>query len=489
MGPGRKRIRKSRAKNQQTVNSVVDQVTDWMDATSQLSVYPGVMSALFPDFDKRRPSQRAASKRARDKVSIFVKDDDGDGDGDEIDGAAEGATADKISSRRKKRKRSNAADEEEYDPDKDETFADPDVDDYDFVPDSLDPDFDTSDMPMPPLSAPPPPALNTQNGSTTLPSLGLNNNGDAIANNSGTSTPVTPAKIGNGGGVEKQQLTESDTKEPPKKKKRKKKVDNPLPIKPAGPTIVDIRPLVEEVRAGRYPSMKVFNGKHTNICFFCKTEGPDVLHCEFCINSEHMGCLKSKVSIRDLEPDDEFMCHRCIQTVLARRARAERRRLDKLNEAMKAASGGTGSSSPVGLSLEQAKQAVALKREVVWSQSEFDQHVSTYSKCPTGGPGGLICCGACTANYSRFLSETAKEMEVQTLSGVGREVSELLELLHDAQDRLKQALDVSTGNDIKRSMLSRRGDAAEEGTTSSDASGAFGASSTIMGIMDIFGKK
>ena len=124
---------------------------------------------------------------------------------------------------------------------------------------------------------------------------------------------------------------------------------------------------------------------------------------------------------------------------------------------------------------------------MIWSQSEFDQHVSTYSKCPTGGPGGLICCGACTASYSRFLSETAKEMEVQTLSGVGREVSELLELLHDAQVRLKQALDVSTGNEIKRSMLSRDHQVEEDKFT--DANGAFGASTSLMGIMDIFGNK
>ena len=43
-------------------------------------------------------------------------------------------------------------------------------------------------------------------------------------------------------------------------------------------------------------------------------------------------------------------------------------------------------------------------------------------------------------SYSRWLSETANEMEVQTLSGVGRrEVSELLELLQDAQIRLPEA--------------------------------------------------
>ena len=51
---------------------------------------------------------------------------------------------------------------------------------------------------------------------------------------------------------------------------------------------------------------------------------------------------------------------------------------------------------------------------------------------------------------------------------------ELLELLHDAQVRLKQALDVSTGNEIKRSMLSRDHQVEEDKFT--DANGAFGAS-------------
>ena len=115
---------------------------------------------------------------------------------------------------------------------------------------------------------------------------------------------------------------------------------------------MDIQPLVEEIRAGRYPSMKVYNGDHLNICFFCKTQDDNVLNCEFCSNSEHLGCLKTKVCIRDPEPGDEFMCHRCLQTVLNRRSRAERRRLEKLNDALKG-----NSATPTGISLEQAKNA------------------------------------------------------------------------------------------------------------------------------------
>jgi len=270
-----------------------------------------------------------------------------------------------------------------------------------------------------------------------------------------------------------------------KEGKKRKKVDTPV-AKPAAPIIVDIRPLVEEVRAGRYPSMKVYNGEHLDICVFCKTKGGHVFNCEFCSNSEHLGCVKSKVTIRDPELDDEFMCHRCIQTVLSRRARAEKRRLEKLNEqqmtlAGVSPAGPDGTSAGTGVSFDQAKNAAALKREVIWSQSEFDAHVATYSKCPTGGPGGLVCCAPCTASYSRLLSETATEMEAQTVSTVGREVSELVELLHDAQVRLKQAVDVSNGNEIRRGLLSR-----EEVEKRNEYRGA---SASLMGIMDIFNSK
>jgi hypothetical protein len=449
IGPGRKKTRKSRAKRN-SVNSVVNQVSRWMDI-GNATMYPGVMAALFPEnaapqqesgsqSETRRTARRTASKKALEKVLAFTNVDSSDG--------------------------RVVKDEEDYNPDAD--GGNFNADDDDFLP------GDDAVMPPLPMPALPLPSIETLqmrepvNKSKDTPSPMNDEPAAQIQTNTHTNNET---RIEN-------EISEGEKKPPPKKRRKRKKSDAPLPIKPAGPIIVDTRPLVEEVRAGRYPSMKVYNGEHLNICFFCKTKSDDVFHCEFCANSEHMGCLKSKITILDLEPDDEFMCHRCIQTVLARRARAERRRLEKLNEAK------TAAGSSAGLALEQAKNAAALKREVIWSQSEFDQHVSSYSKCPTGGPGGLICCGPCTSSYSRLLSETAKEMEVQTLSGVGREVSELIELLHDAQNRLKQALDVSNGNSIKRSMLSR------DQIGEDDAKGAFAASSTsLMGIMDIFGNK
>jgi hypothetical protein len=53
-----------------------------------------------------------------------------------------------------------------------------------------------------------------------------------------------------------------------------------------------------------------------------------------------------------------------------------------------------------------------------------------------------------------MLSETEKEQEIHMVSKIGQEVSELMELLTDAQIRLQQALDASKGNDKRRKLLS-----------------------------------
>jgi len=447
IGPGRKKARKSRAKSN-SVRSVVHQVNKWMDV-SNLAVYPGVMAFLFPTIEERLPSRRAASRKAKEQVSQYLQ----------------GNEEEYVDMK-----------EDEYNPEEEPD----DLDGSDFFQ-SGNFDIDTPMPPLPPL--PTPKKLETSLALCPLP-----------VTETDTNLAIQPIAVGQlqvaasaSASISKPSSTRDEqengkadqkvAKEPPKKRRRRAKTDSSAAVSPSAPIIVDIQPLVEEVRAGRYPSMKVYNGDHINICFFCKTQDDNVFKCEFCSNSEHLGCVKTKVCIRDPEPDDEFMCHRCIQTVLNRRSRAERRRLEKLNDALKG-----NSATPTGISLELAKNAAALKREVIWSQSEFDNHVASYSKCPTGGPGGLICCGPCTASYSRLLSETAKEMEVQTLSGVGREVSELLELLHDAQVRLQQSVDISNSNSIRRDML-RDGDDQENGDSARDRN------SGLLGIIDIFTSK
>lgn len=234
--------------------------------------------------------------------------------------------------------------------------------------------------------------------------------------------------------------------------------------------VVDPSVFVEEIHAGRYPSIKVYNGEHLDYCLICKKNVDQVFNCEFCSNAEHIECLKTKVNIRDFEPDDEFMCHKCIQTILSRRARAQKRRLQKLDERL-----GTQNeenplpslADPLSIVLDETVESSA-KTEVFLPPIDSGMATTTTSdlaimdsnigasklfSCPIGGPGGLICCDVCTASYSKMLSQTEKEHEIQMVSKIGQEVSELMELLTDAQIRLQQALDASKGNDKRRGLL------------------------------------
>jgi hypothetical protein len=210
--------------------------------------------------------------------------------------------------------------------------------------------------------------------------------------------------------------------------------------------------------------MNLYNGPHEEICLICKKDGNDeeqenmdqqLYYCDFCNKAEHMCCLKSRVKIREIDPEtDDFMCHRCIRTVVARRVRAERRRLQKREEALEKA--GIGRNNPFyQINSAAPSSSVSVEREVLFEKmAEFDSHGTTFDSCPNGGLGGLICCQQCESAYSRFLSDTAKEIESQTVSRVGREVSEMLELLEDAKLRLQQALEASEANDFRRSMCS-----------------------------------
>jgi hypothetical protein len=104
------------------------------------------------------------------------------------------------------------------------------------------------------------------------------------------------------------------------------------------PPVIDTRVFVAEVEAGRYPSIKRYSGLHDNCCAICKqTESPSfpgqiqLLPCDFCKQSVHFACIHTKWTVKDPEPEDDFLCHSCIQVVIARRNRAEKRRLEKLS--------------------------------------------------------------------------------------------------------------------------------------------------------------
>jgi len=229
------------------------------------------------------------------------------------------------------------------------------------------------------------------------------------------------------------------------------------------PVVIDTQVLASECEAGRYPTINTFSGDHNDKCTLCnkpeKDDRAPLLECDFCKNSVHQVCLNKAmlrkeppIVLREAEPHDSQMCHECLTVCLSRRSRAETRRIRKWQYELYKA-GIQNIPYAAGLTEE-----VNLKRsgEDDIDDSEADQKEAdapTYKPCPTGGPGGLICCSYCNASYSRLLSNTAKEMEAQSIARKGQEVSEILELLADAKQRLRVATDLSRSNDERRSLL------------------------------------
>ena len=229
------------------------------------------------------------------------------------------------------------------------------------------------------------------------------------------------------------------------------------------PVIIDSQVLAAECEAGRYPTMNLFSGDHENECVLCqkpqKDDSSPLLECDFCKNSIHQVCLNKAmlrkeppIVLREAEPHDSQMCHECLTVCVNRRSRAETRRMRKWQYELKKA--GLGNiPEAVGLTEEvnliDAGEDGIDSREV--AQQEDDSPL--YKPCPTGGPGGLICCSYCNSAYSRLLSNTTKEMEAQSIARKGQEVSEILELLADAKQRLRAAADLSHTNDQRRGLL------------------------------------
>ena len=116
--------------------------------------------------------------------------------------------------------------------------------------------------------------------------------------------------------------------------------------------------------------------------------------CEFCGNAEHFKCILTKFTIKEPEPDEDFMCHRCIGVILSRRARAEKRRLRK-----------------------QVKNEQLKKEEEIIETDPSD------------------------GNEYPFMASQA------------REVNELVELLKDSQIRLRRSIETTRMNNIRRRVI------------------------------------
>jgi hypothetical protein len=162
------------------------------------------------------------------------------------------------------------------------------------------------------------------------------------------------------------------------------------------PPIIDIRVLADEAYSGRYPSMKRHSGEHRDFCSICK-QGGTLLCCDFCPEVVHIKCIRTKHTIKDPEPHDDFMCHHCIQYMINMRNRAEKRRIMKQTE-----------------TLRRSGQDLPVVEPGVEVEFESDYHA---------------------------------------VAALGHELRDITELLGDAKARLRQAIGMAKMNEIRRSLL------------------------------------
>lgn len=179
-------------------------------------------------------------------------------------------------------------------------------------------------------------------------------------------------------------------------KKRRRRASKPKPVPPPKPLppIIDIQALVDEIDVGRYPSLGRYKGDaHQDRCSICK-DGGDLYCCDFCTQVEHLSCLRERFTVKEPEPDEDFMCHNCIQSVLGKRKRAEKRR---------------------ALKQEQEEEGRRLRQQ----EGRADDRAGKF----------------------------------QSLASKGQQLSELVELLEDAQLRLRQACETAKLNNLRRQII------------------------------------
>ena len=164
------------------------------------------------------------------------------------------------------------------------------------------------------------------------------------------------------------------------------------------PLPVDVRAIFDEVDGGRYPSMKRYRKEHQKTCLGCKVVGEAPLHkCSFCANVEHIGCMRERCLVKDPEPLEDFMCHICLQAVIARRTRAQKR---------------------------------------IDSKAIARSDKQTNGKAP-----------------SKKRTDASGNKEHTILAKRGQEVSQLAELLGDARERLKHCMAQEIINETRQRMM------------------------------------
>ena len=187
--------------------------------------------------------------------------------------------------------------------------------------------------------------------------------------------------------------------------------------------IIDMQVLLDEVKSGRYPSIKKYTGEHMDECKICKKDG-FLYQCDFCSNAVHLRCLEGKMTLKEPEVDDDFMCHNCIQKILSRRNRAEKRRQRKREAVLEKATGSGNERSGNDTDGGEGTSTLAIEDP----SSSTDTH-------------------------QRSQQQPTFESEHHKVAAMGKELSEMAELLDDARARFRQMIETKRLNDIRRAQL------------------------------------
>lgn len=78
------------------------------------------------------------------------------------------------------------------------------------------------------------------------------------------------------------------------------------------------------------------------------------------------------------------------------------------------------------------------RRDFEWTPHDVyvNGDVSYKDQCPNGGPGGLICCTACTASYCDYLTATYNELEDQKVTKAAADLETVTRYLETNHGRL-----------------------------------------------------
>jgi len=130
------------------------------------------------------------------------------------------------------------------------------------------------------------------------------------------------------------------------------------------------------------------------------------------------------------------------------------KKIDKVNAGLQKAESQKAEKKPE----EKKKEDVAVKvegkskptsrifsKEITWrpfGSSESNDFAYDQS-CPEGGPGGLICCDACSNKYNMFLIRTSEDVEKHRIIKESGEVTEILDFLGQKKDVLKKAVNTA----------------------------------------------